>query len=64
MGNTNEKGTREQILREGFVKSLPIFCSYIFLGIAYRILFQETGLPWYLCTLASLTVYTGLSSSC
>ena len=42
-----------------FVKSLPIMCSYFFLGAAYGIMMEETGFPWYIALLLSMTVYTG-----
>lgn len=42
-----------------FVKSLPIMCSYFFLGAAYGIMMEETGFPWYVALLLSMTVYTG-----
>lgn len=42
-----------------FVKSLPIMCSYFFLGAAYGIMMEETGFPWYVALLLCMTVYTG-----
>ena len=42
-----------------FVKSLPIMCSYFFLGAAYGIMMEETGFPWYVALLLSMSVYTG-----
>lgn len=42
-----------------FVKTLPIMCSYFFLGAAYGIMMEETGFPWYVALLLSMTVYTG-----
>ena len=42
-----------------FVKSLPIMCSYFFLGAAYGIMMEETGFPWYVALLLSMTIYTG-----
>lgn len=45
--------------RLAFVKSLPIMCSYFFLGAAYGIMMEETGFPWYVALLLSMTVYTG-----
>ena len=42
-----------------FVKSLPIMFSYFFLGAAYGIMMEETGFPWYVALLLSVTVYTG-----
>lgn len=41
------------------MKSLPIMCSYFFLGAAYGIMMEETGFPWYVALLLSMTVYTG-----
>lgn len=34
-------------------------CSYFFLGAAYGIMMEETGFPWYVTLLLSMTVYTG-----
>ena len=45
--------------RLAFVKSLPIMCSFFFLGAAYGIMMEETGFPWYVALLLSMTVYTG-----
>ena len=42
-----------------FVKSIPILCSYLFVSMAYGILMEESGFPWYDSLLVSLTVYTG-----
>ncbi len=42
-----------------FMKSLPIMCSYFFLGAAYGIMMEEVGFPWYVALLVSMTVYTG-----
>ena len=47
------------IIKTAFIKSLPILCSYIFLGMAYGILMEEAGLHWYYSLLISLVVYTG-----
>lgn len=55
----NKTAGKAGILREGFIKSLPILCSYLFLGMAYGILMEEAGLPWFLSLFTSLTVYTG-----
>ena len=46
-------------LKMAFMKSLPIMCSYFFLGAAYGIMMEETGFPWYIALLLSMTVYTG-----
>ena len=51
--------SRKEVLRYAFVQSIPILCSYIFLGAAYGILMEEAGLHWYYSLLVSLVVYTG-----
>lgn len=48
-----------QILKTAFVKSIPVLCSYIFLGMAYGITMQAAGFGWYWSVLISLIVYTG-----
>lgn len=54
-------GKREngQYIRKAFIKSLPIMCSYIFLGMAYGIMMEDSGLHWYVSLIISLVVYTG-----
>ena len=51
--------SRRDIVKTAFIRSLPILCSYLFLGIAYGILMEEAGLPWFWTLTTSLTVYTG-----
>lgn len=51
--------TQKDICKYAFIKSLPVLCSYIFLGIAYGILMEESGFPWYISMFASIVVYTG-----
>ena len=34
-------------------------CSYLFVGMAYGILMEEAGFPWYDSLLVSMMVYTG-----
>ncbi len=48
-----------QLIRTAFVKSIPVLCSYIFLGMAYGITMQAAGFSWYWSVLISLIVYTG-----
>ena len=48
-----------QIFKTAFVKSVPVMCSYIFLGMAYGITMHAKGLSWYWSLLISLIVYTG-----
>ena len=46
-------------LKTAFVKSIPIFCSYDFVSMAYGMMMASAGFPWYDSLLVSLTVYTG-----
>lgn len=41
------------------VKSIPIFLGYIFLGIAFGLLLQKSGLGVFWAFLISLLVYAG-----
>ena len=50
---------KRKILRQGFIKSLPILCSYIFLGAAYGMMMENAGFSCMYSLLASVTVYTG-----
>lgn len=45
--------------RRGFVKSIPILCSYLFVGMAYGITMQNAGFAWYDAAIVSILVYTG-----
>ncbi|MBQ7447890.1 MAG: AzlC family ABC transporter permease [Eubacterium sp.] len=51
--------SKKEVLKYAFIKSLPVLCSYIFLGIAYGILMEEAGFPWFISMFASIVVYTG-----
>ena len=46
-------------LKTAFVKSIPIFCNYVFVSMAYGMMMASAGFPWYDSLLVSLTVYTG-----
>lgn len=46
-------------LKTAFVKSIPIFCSYVFVSMAYGMMMASAGFPWYDSLLISLTIYTG-----
>ncbi len=48
-----------KLVKYAFVKSIPVLCSYIFLGMAYGILMEQAGFGWYYSLLISLVVYTG-----
>lgn len=50
---------RREIIKLALIYSLPIFCSYIFLGIAYGIMMEEAGFGWIYSAFASFFVYTG-----
>lgn len=45
--------------KNAFVKSIPIFCSYIFVSMAYGMMMSEAGFHWYDSLLISWSVYTG-----
>jgi 4-azaleucine resistance transporter AzlC len=47
------------IIKTAFVRSIPILCSYLFVGMAYGIMMEEAGFHWYYSLFVSLTVYTG-----
>lgn len=50
---------KRKVIKEAFVHSIPIMCSYFFVSMAYGIMMEEAGFPWYDSLLISLTVYTG-----
>lgn len=54
-----EKISRREIIKTAFIKSLPVMCSYLFIGIAYGMSMQENGLKWFWSLIVSATVYTG-----
>lgn len=41
-------------VRRGFIKSIPILCSYLFVGMAYGITMQNAG---FFGTMLQLSVY-------
>ena len=45
--------------RIAFIKSIPILCSYIFLGAVYGIMMQKAGYSWLVTLLISCFIYTG-----
>ena len=51
--------TKKEAFRKAFVASIPILCSYLFLGMAYGILMQEQGFGWLESLTVSAVVYTG-----
>ena len=56
---TGETVDRKEVLKQAFVKALPITGSYLFVSMAYGLTMQEAGLPWFWSLFTSLTVYTG-----
>lgn len=50
---------KKEILKQSFIKSLPILCSYLFVSMAYGIMMEEAGFHWYDSLAVSMTVYTG-----
>ena len=52
------KGTK-QAFQYVVPKTIPVLVGYLFLGAAYGIMMEETGFPWYVALLLSMTVYTG-----
>ena len=50
---------KSEILKLSFLKSIPILCSYLFIGMAYGILMQQAGFSWLTVALTSMCVYTG-----
>mgnify|MGYP004520080217 FL=1 len=55
-----------KIARRGFIKSIPILCSYLFVGMAYGItmqnaaLFEAVSYKWKHNTFLSIAVGTAL----
>lgn len=56
---TGETVDRKEVLKQAFVKALPITGSYLFVSMAYGLTMQEVGLSWFWSLFTSLTVYTG-----
>lgn len=49
----------KEILKQAFIKSVPILCSYIVVSMAYGMMMENAGFHWYASLFTSLTVYTG-----
>ncbi|MCS5591221.1 MAG: AzlC family ABC transporter permease [Gammaproteobacteria bacterium] len=47
------------MIRAALKTTLPIFFGYLPLGIAFGLLFQELGYPWYFATLMGVCIYAG-----
>ncbi len=46
-------------MKDAFLKSIPIMCSYLFVSMAYGMMMENAGYHWYYSFLASMTIYTG-----
>lgn len=46
-------------LKYAFIKSIPVMCGYVFLGIAFGISLQEAGYGWVWALAMSLFVFAG-----
>lgn len=53
------KTLSKEKLRYAWIKTIPVMCGYIFLGIAFGISLQEAGFGWIWALLISLLVYAG-----
>lgn len=51
--------TKKQIFLYAFKKSIPVLLGYLFLGMAFGILIQDTGLSWPWALLCSGLIYAG-----
>ena len=49
----------KQELRYAWMKTIPVMCGYLFLGIAFGISLQEAGYNWIWAFFMSLAVYAG-----
>ena len=47
------------MVRSALKTSLPIMFGFVPLGIAFGLLFQELGYPWFFATLMGIVVYAG-----
>jgi len=47
------------MIRAALNTTLPIFFGYLPLGIAFGMLFQELGYPWYFATIMGICIYAG-----
>lgn len=50
---------KKGLLKMAFLKSLPVMCGYVFLGIAFGIMAEEAGLAFGWVLLMSLIVFAG-----
>ncbi|MDO4490954.1 MAG: AzlC family ABC transporter permease [Lachnospiraceae bacterium] len=59
MKKHNAQGTAGSLFKMAFLKSLPVLCGYVFLGIAFGIMAEEAGLAFGWILMMSLIVYAG-----
>ena len=48
-----------EMIRSAIKISLPIMFGFVPLGIAFGLLFQDLGYPWYFASLMGIIVYAG-----
>ncbi len=53
------KTLHDEKLQYAWIKTVPVMCGYVFLGIAFGISLQEAGFSWIWAFLISLLVYAG-----
>ena len=44
-------------MKDAFLKSIPIMCSYLFVSMAYGMMMENAGYHWYYSLLASRPIY-------
>lgn len=59
MEKSNKAGVKKELLWMAFLKSLPVMCGYVFLGIAFGIMAEEAGLGVGWVLLMSLIIFAG-----
>ena len=55
----NSKKKRRQSFIQAFFTSIPVLLGYITIGIAFGLLINHAGYPWYFASLMSLFIYAG-----
>lgn len=48
-----------KMIQAVFTATAPVFCGYVFVGMAYGLLLQKAGYGWWWALLTSLIVYAG-----
>lgn len=52
-------GEKMKEFKKAFVKTIPILCGYLFLGIAFGVLLQQAGFNFIWAFFASIFIYAG-----